>query len=172
MLFTITAVIHNWLLFITKSRVPDQNGVSQAWYIVKIHHSGQKPSKYTCSLPNSCYLQLQFLAVIVEPYQLQLYFIFFSNRSILPICSLLYPLQPFLFFSFFYAITPDLFLVCVCFLHWNFPGNRVCFEGCFFFCPLLDWTSVSVRLCWICLLRIFLSITVGCSAGEFCLLLV
>ena len=28
------------------SRVPDQNGVSQAWYIVEIHHSGQKPSIY------------------------------------------------------------------------------------------------------------------------------
>ena len=29
-----------------KSRVPDQNGVSQAWYIVQIHHSGWKPSKW------------------------------------------------------------------------------------------------------------------------------
>ena len=28
------------------SRVPDQNGVSQAWYIVEIHHSGRKPSIY------------------------------------------------------------------------------------------------------------------------------
>ena len=28
-----------------KSRVPDQNGVSQAWYIVEIHHSGREPSK-------------------------------------------------------------------------------------------------------------------------------
>ena len=27
-------------------RVPDQNGVSQAWYIVEIHHSGRKPSIY------------------------------------------------------------------------------------------------------------------------------
>ena len=27
--------------------VPDQNGVSQAWYIVQIHHSGQKPLIYT-----------------------------------------------------------------------------------------------------------------------------
>ena len=26
------------------SKVPDQNGVSQAWYIVEIHHSGQEPS--------------------------------------------------------------------------------------------------------------------------------
>ena len=26
------------------SRVPEQNGVSQAWYIVKIYHSGWKPS--------------------------------------------------------------------------------------------------------------------------------
>ena len=26
------------------SRVPDQNGVSQAWYIVEIHHSSQTPS--------------------------------------------------------------------------------------------------------------------------------
>ena len=29
-----------------KSRVPDQNGVSQAWYIVEIHQSGRQPSKY------------------------------------------------------------------------------------------------------------------------------
>ena len=28
------------------SRVPDQNGVSQAWYIVEIYHSGQKPSTF------------------------------------------------------------------------------------------------------------------------------
>ena len=26
------------------TRVPDQNGVSQAWYIVEIHHSGREPS--------------------------------------------------------------------------------------------------------------------------------
>ena len=26
------------------SRVPNQNGVSQAWYLVEIHHSGRKPS--------------------------------------------------------------------------------------------------------------------------------
>ena len=26
------------------SKVPGQNGVSQAWYIVEIHHSGRKPS--------------------------------------------------------------------------------------------------------------------------------
>ena len=26
------------------SRVPDQDGVSQAWYIVEIHHSGWEPS--------------------------------------------------------------------------------------------------------------------------------
>ena len=25
-------------------RSPDQNGVSQAWYVVEIHHSGRKPS--------------------------------------------------------------------------------------------------------------------------------
>ena len=29
-----------------KARVPDQNGVSQAWYIVEIHHSGWEPSKW------------------------------------------------------------------------------------------------------------------------------
>ena len=29
-----------------KSRVPNQNGVSQAWYIVEIHHSGREPSKF------------------------------------------------------------------------------------------------------------------------------
>ena len=26
------------------SRVPDQNGTSQAWYIVEMHHSGREPS--------------------------------------------------------------------------------------------------------------------------------
>ena len=30
----------------SKSRVPDQNGISQACYIVEIHHSGLKPSKW------------------------------------------------------------------------------------------------------------------------------
>ena len=28
-----------------KLRVPNQNGVSQAWYIVAIYHSGRKPLK-------------------------------------------------------------------------------------------------------------------------------
>ena len=37
-----------------KSRVPDQNGVSQAWYIVEIHHSGRKPSKYEIGFMWSC----------------------------------------------------------------------------------------------------------------------
>ena len=37
-----------WQCFI-KSRVYDQNGVSLQWYIVEIHHSGQKPSKYNGS---------------------------------------------------------------------------------------------------------------------------
>ena len=31
------------------ARVPDQNGVSQASYIVKIHLSGRKTSKYMCT---------------------------------------------------------------------------------------------------------------------------
>ena len=35
------ANLHDWVCF---SRVPAQNGVSQAWYIVEIHHSGGKPS--------------------------------------------------------------------------------------------------------------------------------
>ena len=30
------------------SRVPDQNGVSQAGYIVEIHHSGREPSIFVC----------------------------------------------------------------------------------------------------------------------------
>ena len=33
-------------LYMYKSRVPDQNSVSQAQYIVEIYHSGRKPSKY------------------------------------------------------------------------------------------------------------------------------
>ena len=37
---------HNWL---HNSRVPDQNSVSQAWFTVEIHHSGQEPSIYPCS---------------------------------------------------------------------------------------------------------------------------
>ena len=32
------------------SRVPNQNSVSQAWYIVEIHHSGWEPSKYYTGL--------------------------------------------------------------------------------------------------------------------------
>ena len=37
------------------SRVPNQNGVSQAWYRVEIHHSGRKP--LTCNTWNVCYVQ-------------------------------------------------------------------------------------------------------------------
>ena len=33
-----------------KSRVPDQNGISQACYIVEIYHSGPEPSKYKQSV--------------------------------------------------------------------------------------------------------------------------
>ena len=32
------------------SRVPDRNGVSQAWYIVEMHHSGWKPWILFCLL--------------------------------------------------------------------------------------------------------------------------
>ena len=28
-----------------KPRVPGQNGICQAWYVVKIHHSSPEPSK-------------------------------------------------------------------------------------------------------------------------------
>ena len=31
------------------SRVPDRNGVSQAWYIAEIHHSGQNPFRFVCT---------------------------------------------------------------------------------------------------------------------------
>ena len=37
----------NWLSI---SRVPDHNGVSRAWYIEEIHHSGRKPSIYLMSV--------------------------------------------------------------------------------------------------------------------------
>ena len=33
-------------IYVYISRVLDQNGVSQAWYIVEIHHSARKPSIY------------------------------------------------------------------------------------------------------------------------------
>ena len=36
-----------------KPRVPDQNGVSQAWYIVEMHHSGWEPLIYSFSLPST-----------------------------------------------------------------------------------------------------------------------
>ena len=35
----------NVTLMAQKLRVSHQNGVSEAWYIVQIHHSGQEPSK-------------------------------------------------------------------------------------------------------------------------------
>ena len=35
------------------SRVPGQNGVSQAWYIVEIYHSGRKPSISTTTTPST-----------------------------------------------------------------------------------------------------------------------
>ena len=47
-----TAVLLRLLLFFLfimhfiKLRVPDQNGVSQAWYTAEIHHSGWQPSTY------------------------------------------------------------------------------------------------------------------------------
>ena len=31
-----------------KSRVPNQNGISQAWYVGEIYHSGGEPSKWMC----------------------------------------------------------------------------------------------------------------------------
>ena len=34
------------IIIIIISRIPDQNGVSQAWYIVEIHHSGREASNY------------------------------------------------------------------------------------------------------------------------------
>ena len=34
------------------SRVPNQNGVSQVWYIVEVHHSGRKPSIFMCMTVN------------------------------------------------------------------------------------------------------------------------
>ena len=40
-----TKTLRHFPTFI-KSRVPDQNGVSQAWYIVEIHHSGGELLKY------------------------------------------------------------------------------------------------------------------------------
>ena len=40
----VSSTAHNQLfLMFNISRVPDQNGVSQAWYIAEIHHSGRKP---------------------------------------------------------------------------------------------------------------------------------
>ena len=46
------------------SRVPDQNGVSQAWYLVEIHHSGWKPSILACvSLAAYC------LSLFLDPYE-------------------------------------------------------------------------------------------------------
>ena len=39
--------IHSWL---NKWRVPDQNGVSQAWHIVETHHSGREPSKWSVQI--------------------------------------------------------------------------------------------------------------------------
>ena len=38
--------IFAWMWHWFLSRVPDQNGASQAWYIVEIHHSGWKPSLF------------------------------------------------------------------------------------------------------------------------------
>ena len=67
--FIIILFFHNFYFYIegfpsewrisTISRVPDQNGVSQAWYIVEIYHSGLKPSislqRYTILVGNLRY---------------------------------------------------------------------------------------------------------------------
>ena len=42
-MFLLRHCIYNHL---NNSRVPDQNGVSQAWYIVETQHSGREPSTY------------------------------------------------------------------------------------------------------------------------------
>ena len=44
-----------WWLNGYMSRVPGQNGVSQAWCIVEINHSGRKPSNYADISPVQCY---------------------------------------------------------------------------------------------------------------------
>ena len=41
---------------LNKSRVPDQNGISQACCIVEIYHSGLEPSKYTLKCERVVYL--------------------------------------------------------------------------------------------------------------------
>ena len=55
-----------------KSRVPDQNGVSEAWYIAEIHHSGQKPSKCKFLLRQKMKSKLSLPAACVEAKNCQL----------------------------------------------------------------------------------------------------
>ena len=79
--------------------VPDQNGVSQAWYIVEIHHSGRKPSIWSCSwckwltdsagcvaaplLPRTTCLTAR-----VGPHKRP------SHQCVMPLCPALLPLAP------------------------------------------------------------------------------
>ena len=48
---------------ISISRVPDQKGASQAWYIVEIHHSGREPSICSSSWlsANVCVAKFQIM---------------------------------------------------------------------------------------------------------------
>ena len=60
--------INNILLHVCViSRAPDQNGVSQAWYIVEVHHSGREPSilLHVCVLElvvDACFEYSDFLS--------------------------------------------------------------------------------------------------------------
>ena len=54
----IQAVLTVFSVWAYKSRIPDQNGVSQALYIVDIHCSGWKPSKLICAAPQSIETEL------------------------------------------------------------------------------------------------------------------
>ena len=51
-----------WGAVIIKSRVPDQNGTSQAGYVVEINHSGPEPPKCSSSydgLINTAFFSLE-----------------------------------------------------------------------------------------------------------------
>ena len=127
------------------SRAPNQNDVSQAWYIVEIHHSGQE------------------LLIYRHLDQIKLLFFSWTASLCLSVCPSILDGKNFHFW-------PDIrtFQTLSCTFHvyrhpWPLPFHKTFsdFDLCwgsqgmhktkhswFIFCKLLNWSGQSMRWCW------------------------
>ena len=64
------------------SRVPNQNGVSQAWYIVEIHHSGREPSDFVLFVFFCCFFFVVLLFIALTSFLVWFVWVFFSGDLI------------------------------------------------------------------------------------------